>query len=129
MKYNPQKTIGEPYKANNRKQGNLTFHSDPSGDHFKDNKGDRYPRSVLKFKTERGYHPTQKPIELIEYLVKTYSNKDETVLDTFAGSSTLAIACLKNNRRYICIEKDSDYYNISLNRINNFKGDEHDQME
>lgn len=78
----------------------------------------RYPSSIQKFNTNVGLHPTQKSLELIEYLVKTYTQENEIILDSFAGSSTLAIACLNTNRKYICIEKDTNYYEISLDRIN-----------
>ena len=81
----------------------------------------RNPSSVQYFNNrdkDYGIHPTAKPVELIEYLVKTYTQENEIVLDTFAGSSTLAIACLNLNRKFICIEKDTNYYEISLDRIN-----------
>ena len=62
-------------------------------------------------------HPTQKPIPLIEYLLKTYSIEGEIIVDNTAGSGTLAIACINTNRRYICIEKDPDYFEVMRNRI------------
>lgn len=118
MKYIPQKTIGVPYKANARKSGNITFHSDPSGDHFNNNNGDRYPRSVMRFKTERGLHPTQKPVALMEYLIKTYTNEGETVLDFTAGSGTTGVACQNLNRNCILIEKEPKYCDIIRERCN-----------
>ena len=117
MTYNPQKTIGNPYKASQRKTGNMTFHTDPSGDHFKDNKGDRYPRSVLRFKTERGYHPNQKPTHLLEYLIKTYTNEGELILDFTAGSFSTCVAAENTNRRSIGIELEEKYYNIGIERL------------
>ena len=119
MNYNPLKTVGVPYKASQRKSGNISFHSDPSGDHFLDNIGTRYPKSVLRIVTERGLHPTQKPVALFEYLIRTYTNEGDTVLDNCAGSFTTAIACINTNREYICIEKDKKYFEIGKNRINN----------
>lgn len=89
MQYYPQKTKGAPYKANKVKTGNIVFHTDPSGDHFKDNEGDRYPRSVLRFNTERGLHPTQKPVALMEYLIKTYTKEGETVRTSQWGREQL----------------------------------------
>ena len=65
----------------------------------------------------RKIHPTQKPVSLYEYLIKTYTLKNETILDFASGSSTLSIACINTGRKYICIEKDTNYYNISKERI------------
>lgn len=119
MVYHPQMSEGAPYKANQRKSGNMTFHTDPSGDHFKDNKGVRYPRSVHFCPTERGFHPTQKPVALMEYLIKTYTNEGETVLDFCIGSGTTGVACGNLNRRFIGIEKDTEhgYFQIAETRI------------
>ena len=80
---------------------------------------ENYPKNVLYFDVERGLHPTQKPVALFEYLIKTYTNENELVLDNCSGSGTTAIACLNSNRQYICIEKDEAYYKRSLERIAN----------
>lgn len=64
-------------------------------------------------------HPTQKPIALLEYLVKTYSNEDSVILDNCSGSGTTAIACKQLGRNFICVEKDLEYYNKSVERLNN----------
>jgi site-specific DNA-methyltransferase (adenine-specific) len=77
----------------------------------------RNPSSVQNFNTEVGLHPTQKPVKLFEYLIKTYTNEGETVLDNCAGSFTTAIACINTNRNFICMEKDENYYNIGVERI------------
>lgn len=80
----------------------------------------KYPTSVVKFNgMGRGLavHPTQKPVSLMEYLIKTYSNEGETVLDFTMGSSTTAIASLNTNRNFIGIEKDGNYFNIGVNRV------------
>lgn len=79
---------------------------------------DRVPGSIQKFNVERGLHPTQKPVALFEYLIKTYTNTGDLVLDNCAGSFTTAIACINTGRRYICIEKDENYYNLGVDRIN-----------
>jgi len=122
--YNPQKTIGKPYK-NKRKTINNEFCSYSKEVHISINDGYRYPISIIKFKSdnrnERGLHPTQKPIALFEYLIRTYSEENDLVLDCFSGSSTTAIACMNTNRRFICIEKDKNYYNISKRRVDNYK--------
>jgi len=78
---------------------------------------ENYPKNVLYFDCERGQHPTQKPVPLFEYLIKTYTNENEVVLDNCSGSGTTAIACLNSNRRFICIERDEAYYKKSLDRI------------
>jgi site-specific DNA-methyltransferase (adenine-specific) len=82
------------------------------------------PSTVLKFNSLRPNskefvkHPTQKPVALCEYLIKTYTNEGETVLDNCAGSFTTAVACDNTNRNWICIEKEEEYCNIGLTRIN-----------
>jgi site-specific DNA-methyltransferase (adenine-specific) len=85
-----------------------------------------YPKSILRFKKEKNnqfkkyiYHPTQKPVALFEYLIRTYTNEGDMVLDNCAGSFTTAIACINTNRNYICIEKDEKYFEIGKNRIEN----------
>jgi len=80
----------------------------------------RNPSSVQYFNNRedfRGLHPTQKPVALIEYLIRTYTNENEIILDSCAGSFTTAIACLNTNRKYICVEKDEQYFNIGKKRI------------
>jgi len=84
--------------------------------------GIKYPKSILEINREsKPVHPTQKPVELMEYLIKTYTNENETVLDFTAGSGTTAIACLNTNRNFIVMEKEPMYYEIITNRIANFK--------
>jgi len=80
----------------------------------------KYPKTVLTFSnaSQKGkIHPTQKPVELIEYLIKTYTNEGETVLDNCMGSGTTAVACLNLNRNYIGFELDETYFNLSSERI------------
>lgn len=79
----------------------------------------RYPSSIIKIwnPNNNNVHPTQKPVELIEYLIKTYTNEWETVLDFTAGSFTTAVACENTNRKWICIEQDENYFNIWIKRL------------
>ena len=124
--YNPQKTKGTAYIR--RCQSEKTFHYSNIKERIATvNKGDRFPTDVLKFKNGKGgqnnYHPTEKPLDLIKYLVKTYSNENQLILDPFAGSGTLALACLETNRRYICIEKDDEYFETMTNRISRWHND------
>lgn len=79
----------------------------------------RVPGSVQKFNTEVGRHPTQKPVPLFEYLIRTYSNESDLVLDNCSGSGTTDIACRNTGRNSICIEKDEKYYLESLERAKN----------
>ena len=80
----------------------------------------RYPRSIIKFsrgtKNNR-YHPTQKPVNLCEYLIKTYSNEGDTVLDNCMGSGTTGVACIHTGRNFIGIEKEQKYFDVAKNRI------------
>lgn len=78
-----------------------------------------YPTDVLEYIGERGLHPTQKPVALIEYLVKTYSSEGQTVLDFTMGSGTTGVACKALNRNFIGIELDTNYFNIASQRIAN----------
>lgn len=79
----------------------------------------RYPYSILTATTQRTNHSTQKPTELLEYLIKTYTNVGDTVLDPTMGSGTTGVACVKLYRRFIGIEKDENYFNIAVSRIQN----------
>jgi site-specific DNA-methyltransferase (adenine-specific) len=84
------------------------------------NSEERYPSTVQYFNNrdkDRGMHPTQKPVALLEYLIKTYSNEGDLILDNCSGSGSLAIACHNLNRRFICIEKDYDYWKASVERL------------
>ncbi len=91
------------------------------GDSGKKNiqKHTNYPRTIQRFQSEgKTVHPTQKPVALMEYLIKTYTNEGETVLDFTMGSGTTGVACKNLNRDFIGIEKDEKYFNIARDRIN-----------
>lgn len=79
-----------------------------------------YPMNLLSIKghdPNNNWHPTQKPVELFEYLIKTYTNENELILDNTAGSGTTAIAAINTNRKWVCIEKEKEYYNKAIERI------------
>lgn len=76
-----------------------------------------YPKNLLEFKSERGLHPTQKPAALFEYLINTYTNPGELVLDSCMGSGTTAVACIRTGRHYVGFEIDKNYYTLSQKRI------------
>jgi site-specific DNA-methyltransferase (adenine-specific) len=86
-------------------------------DHVTESNGERYPVQTLEFAAEKGIHPTQKPVALFEYLIRTYTQPGETVLDNCMGSGTTAIAAERSGRRWIGIERDEGYYNAALARI------------
>ncbi len=119
--YHPQKTTG--HKPMNPVYADPNKTTDVYGDHVQtDNeKGttERYPRSVLKFSvvTVGTEHPTQKPVELMEHLVKTYTNLGETVLDFTMGSGTTGVACANLSRYFVGIELDDNYFSIAERRI------------
>jgi site-specific DNA-methyltransferase (adenine-specific) len=121
INYYPQKTEGHKKanftNANQLKQSDL-YSIKPIGKH---GHTDRYPRSVQKVNTHNSawgqLHPTQKPEALLEYLVKTYTNEGETVLDNTMGSGTTGVACKNLNRSFIGIEMDDKYFEIAKHRI------------
>ena len=118
--YNPQKTDGKPYKAKSGQPTSSNF-GKFNGNHHTENKdGKRCPLSVLRFSGEhnRGkQHPTQKPTDLLEWLINTYTNECETVLDNSMGSGSCGVACVNTNRNFIGIELDAGYFNIAKKRI------------
>ncbi len=121
--YTPQMSEGDPYRDKAGKDhGGRSSMTDSYGAYTNfrnDNSGQRYPKQVLKFGVvERGtVHPTQKPVALMEYLIRTYTNEGETVLDFTMGSGTTGAACVRTGREFIGIERDSTYYDIAENRI------------
>lgn len=117
--YNPQLTYGEPYTVIRNTKGSSNYREDKEEIRTLNN-GFRYPKTILTFKPDRGLHPTQKPVDLFEYLIKTYTNDGEIVLDNCMGSGTTAIACLKTGRKFIGFENDKEYFKKSLKRIKNF---------
>ncbi|WP_373792303.1 site-specific DNA-methyltransferase [Jeotgalibaca porci] len=121
--YNPQYEEGKPYKIErDKKPREYEITNTMMKPTTTINDGKRLPKRILKFKQERGYHPTQKPVPLFEYLIKTYTNEGETVLDNCIGSGTTAIACLNTNRNFIGFEMDKEYFDIATKRI-----EEHEQ--
>jgi site-specific DNA-methyltransferase (adenine-specific) len=77
-----------------------------------------YPKSIMSFPSERGFHPTQKPVALMEYLIRTYTNDGDVVLDNTMGSGTTGVACMNTGRRFIGIEREAQYLEIARARIN-----------
>lgn len=122
--YNPQKTMGHKpvnsYTKYLETQNRGEIYNKATKEVSGGGNTDRYPRSVLQFASDKqklNLHPTQKPLALIEYLVKTYSNEGDIILDNCMGSGTTAVACLNTGRNFIGYETDEYYYNVIHERI------------
>jgi DNA modification methylase len=120
--YNPQMTKGKPYVAVSKGRKSSNYGSQVDGVKTVNN-GDYYPRNLISIAadergTEGRIHPNQKPIALMEYLIKTYSNERDTILDCCMGSGTTGVACKNLNRRFIGIEKDPTIFQTAKERIN-----------
>jgi site-specific DNA-methyltransferase (adenine-specific) len=116
--YNPQMWYSTPYSGFSSDTSKIgEVYGSAKSKHRDNPEGSRYPKTVLKFKQEKGLHPTQKPVEMMEYLIRTYSNEGEVVLDNCMGSGTTGVACMNTNRNFIGIEQDEKYYKIAEQRI------------
>ena len=129
MTYNPQGLIEKNVKKKNsvERLGKFLHQPEHMGSGNKllheteyEQKYTNYPSEIIEFGLDKdSVHPTQKPVALMEYLIKTYSNEGETVLDNCMGSGTTGVACMITNRKFIGIEMDENYYRISEQRIKN----------
>ena len=125
--YNPQMTSGKPYKQrgeHNKLKSHNIYAAGRAVGYAKDfDSSKRYPVTKLYFSNHNqkgnSFHPTQKPVALFEYLIKTYTNEGDIVLDNCMGSGTTGVACKNLNRDFIGMEKDGDYFNIAKERIEN----------
>lgn len=123
--YNPQMTKCEPHKRNHGKGKMVNHPVNNCYGNFIDLptiiSDEKYPTSIISVSKEhcngKFYHPTQKPVALLEYLIKTYTNENETVLDNCMGSGSTGVACVNTNRNFIGIELDENYFNIAKERI------------
>lgn len=118
-KYYPQMREGKPYNWNSKRSG-----GNASGIQYKEDKpivntGTRYPTNILEFGQERGYHPTQKPVPLMEYLINTYTLPGESVLDFTMGSGSTGVACIRTRRYFYGIENNEKYIEIAEERFRN----------
>lgn len=125
--YNPQMQIHNGPKRTNKVKngllGSLTDNTNKKVIEYNDT-GVRYPTQLVKFKRDIltcNLHPTQKPVDLMEYLVKTYTNKGETVLDFTMGSGTTGVACMNTSRNFIGIEQEDHYFEVASKRITEAK--------
>ena len=125
--YNPQFTEGKPYKitSGNQKDNSAVVRGgkggrEDVGGYTTESDGKRYPKNLIKFNRDKDkLHPTQKPLELLNYIVKTYSNKGDIILDNTMGSGTTCLSAKQLGRKYIGIELDENYFNIAKERIKN----------
>ena len=115
--YNPQYKLGKPYKQmSGIPKGNYDIKHCNKVETIND--GKRYPTDLIEFKkVKKTIHPTQKPVELLEYLIKTYTNESNLVLDNCMGSGSTGVACINTNRNFIGIEIDENYFEIAKERI------------
>lgn len=120
MNYNPQDLIKIEPKIVNKKEGGIsTPHRPGRKEKIKTftTEHTNYPSTILSFNKDKGLHPTQKPVALLEYLIKTYTLEGETVLDNTMGSGSTGVACVNTNRNFIGIELDKNYFTIAKERI------------
>lgn len=119
--YNPQMRTGfKPYSIKQGKTKSSNY-GKQTGALTKSN-GERYPLETIYFKRDKDkVHPTQKPVTLLEYLIKTYTNENETVLDNCMGSGSTGVACVNTNRNFIGMELEEKYFNIAKERIEQAK--------
>jgi 16S rRNA G966 N2-methylase RsmD len=121
--YNPQKSQGEPYCRGMRKTSDVPLlrnGSNVKGSFVQSEDGTRYPRSIVQTRNaewDGRFHDTQKPIALMAYLIRTYTNEGDTVLDFCTGSGTTGVACVQTGRAFIGIEKDAGYFAVAQKRI------------
>jgi len=117
--YNPQKTIGEPNHSKNTKEakGNKNYNKYEQKQNVSNLK---YPKSIVSFQKDhpsKMIHPTQKPLALIEYIIKTYTNEGDLILDNTCGSGTTGLGAKNLNRNYIMMEQDPEYYETACKRV------------
>ena len=120
--YNPQMTKGKPNHGTVSGAVHEKRTLDVKVEYIANTSDMKYPKSIINFEREydkanKGLHPTQKPVDLIAYLIRTYSNPGDTILDNTIGSGTTAVAALREKRHFIGFELNRDYYDIALRRI------------
>lgn len=126
--YNPQMEVGAPYSRKSKNKDGYVGRCNEHGYGLKPrteftNLGTRYPKNLINisrdFSAQQQIHPTQKPVPLLEWLIRTYSNEGDVVLDSTMGSGSTGVACLNTGRNFIGIERDRKYFDIARERISN----------
>lgn len=115
--YHPQKGIGKNYKACSSPHTSENWGDFHGGFHTDCTDGSRFPTTVIKMGGQKGLHPTQKPVELEQWLIRTYTDENDVVLDNCMGSGTTGVAAMLENRDFIGIEQNEQYFKIGKNRI------------
>lgn len=127
-RYFPVMGVGKPYSKRHKPNDSgecygAVLHSE------RKNVSTRFPRSIIEFNVEmKAIHPTQKPVDLLGYLIKTYTLEDETVLDFTMGSGSTGVAAMNTGRKFIGIEKDAEYFAIAKQRIENAESNLTEQL-
>ena len=130
--YNPQMSIGKPlhskgYSYKEKDATNKNYGEYGTVDDDRVGSTEKYPTSIVRFQKphpSKALHQTEKPVDLLEYLIRTYSNKGDVVLDNCMGSGSTGVACVNTDRRFIGIELNDEYYHIADNRIyETYKGE------
>jgi len=128
--YNPQMEVGEPYYRKSKNKEGYVSRCNTHSYGLKpvkeiSNSGTRYPKNIINisvdYSAQQRIHPTQKPVALMEYLIKTYSNEGNTVLDNCMGSCPVGIASILTGRHFVGIEMDSGYFGIALKRLEPYR--------
>ena len=117
--YTPQKTRGQAWVKTRARRGDMNYGKVRSNGHLQVSDGQRFPTSILTLPSgnARSLHPTQKPVALLEWLIKTYSNPGDVILDPTMGSGTTGVACANTGRDFIGIEKEPNYFKTAADRI------------
>lgn len=116
--YNPQMEKGSPYKGFQSQKSTIgEVYGKAKSIHRNNAEGTRYPKTVLRFKQEKGLHPTQKPVPLMEYLIKTYTNEGAVVLDNTMGSGTTGVACIRTKREFIGMDNTQEHFDTANKRL------------
>lgn len=118
--YNPQMWYSTPYSGFSSDDKTIgEVYGNAKSKHRDNPDGSRFPKTIIKYKQEKGLHPTQKPVGLMEYFILTYTNEGDTVLDNTMGSGTTGVAAILQNRKFIGMESDDTYFKIAKERIEN----------
>lgn len=117
--YNPQFTVGKPYRSVKNGIGSSNYHQTRGGRVVTQSDGRRYPRDVVRIENAnaKSFHPTQKPTRLLDYLIKTYTNPGDLVLDSCMGSGSTGVACVETGREFVGMEMNHHYFEIAQQRV------------
>lgn len=122
--YNPQMWYSTPYSGFSSEKSKIgEVYGERNSKHRDNPEGSRYPKTILRFKQEKGFHPTQKPVALMEYLINTYTDEGNVVLDNTMGSGSTGVAAVNLNRDFIGVELNKEYFDVAKERIDKAQAD------